>query len=890
MNTYLPQALSFATTSLSNFASSINFWTSFEQAFGQGYDRPLAETIRQSLVDGSFMLPVQVLDSQAMGLAVGAFAAATDKIYLRDDLVNSGDVSLIGAVIVEELGHAIDARVNLVESPGDEGAIFRMLVGGDTISANLLAELQAEDDWGKILVDGQELVVEMAVFNGTTGNDTLGGLFLDDNVGNDLFYPLTGSDHVNGGIGTDTLIVDYSIHTSTSSAPGIEYSTSDIVNGNGSFYARLTNSTSISVLYTSIEKFNITGTQYGDRIIGGNNNDTLIGGDGNDTLIGGGGNDSIFSGDGDDTIGDFIGFGGTSLGVYDGGSGNDKASINISTSTADNLVDVVADITNFGLQLISIESISITSGSGDDTVTGGTLSDQINGGSGNDIINVGTDGRDIVNGGSGTDTLIVDYSTHTSTYFAPGIGYSNYDIVNGNGLFSAFINNATTRSVSYASIEKFNITGTQYGDDIRGGNGNDTLIGGDGNDTISGGSGNDLLIGGSGNDTYVVQNSVGGGTVIEDISATNSLQLSTSINIVNGLSRFGTNLIIDLNGDQQFNAANDLTINNFFSTSGTAGSGFISTLQNLSGNAVLNQFKPTRNDFGNDDKSDILWRNTNGDVYAYQMNGFSVASEGLVGNASSDWTIAGTGDFNGDSKADILWRNNITGLTYQWQIDGNTKIAEGEIRTVSNDWQISSTGDFNGDGKSDILWRNTNSGAAYIYQMNGLAVASEGLVRNISNDWQIAGTGDFNADGKSDILWRNANTGLTYLYLMNGTGIAAEAEVRNVSNDWVIEGIDDFNGDSKSDILWRNTNSGTAYIYQMDGATVTNEGVIGTVPVNQGWNISGTGDYNGDSKADILWRNNSGLTYLWTVDGLNKLGEGAIRQVDNSWQIAAPTI
>jgi FG-GAP-like repeat len=125
---------------------------------------------------------------------------------------------------------------------------------------------------------------------------------------------------------------------------------------------------------------------------------------------------------------------------------------------------------------------------------------------------------------------------------------------------------------------------------------------------------------------------------------------------------------------------------------------------------------------------------------------------------------------------------------------------------------------------------------------------------------------------------------------MNGTSITAEAEVRNVTNDWVIEGIDDFNGDSKSDILWRNTNSGTAYIYQMDGATVTNEGFIGTVPVNQGWNISGTGDYNGDSKADILWRNNSGLTYLWTVDGLNKLGEGAIRQVDNSWQIAAPTI
>jgi FG-GAP-like repeat len=296
-----------------------------------------------------------------------------------------------------------------------------------------------------------------------------------------------------------------------------------------------------------------------------------------------------------------------------------------------------------------------------------------------------------------------------------------------------------------------------------------------------------------------------------------------------------------------------------------------------------------KTDFGSDRKSDILWRNSNGSVYAYQMNGTSVASEGLLGTATNDWVIAGTGDFDANGKADILWRNSITGLVYGWQIDGNTKVGEGGIRTVSLDWQISGTGDFNGDGKSDILWRNVNSGATYIYQMNGLAVAGEGLVRNVSNDWKIAGTGDFNADGKSDILWRNINTGSTYVYLMNGIGVAAEAEVRQVTNDWVIEGVDDFNGDGKSDILWRNTNSGTAYIYQMNGTAINGEGAVGTVPVNQGWNIAGTGDYNGDSKADILWRNNSGLTYLWTMDGLNKLGEGAIRQVDNSWQIAAPT-
>jgi FG-GAP repeat len=79
------------------------------------------------------------------------------------------------------------------------------------------------------------------------------------------------------------------------------------------------------------------------------------------------------------------------------------------------------------------------------------------------------------------------------------------------------------------------------------------------------------------------------------------------------------------------------------------------------------------------------------------------------------------------------------------------------------------------------------------------------------------------------------------------------------------------------------TFSGT-YIYQMNGLTIANEGSIGVAASEL--QIAGTGDFNGDSKADILWRNDNGATSLWTIDGLNKLGEKSIRQVDDTWQIA----
>ena len=46
---------------------------------------------------------------------------------------------------------------------------------------------------------------------------------------------------------------------------------------------------------------------------------------------------------------------------------------------------------------------------------------------------------------------------------------------------------------------------------------------------------------------------------------------------------------------------------------------------------------------------------------------------------------------------------------------------------------------------------------------------------------------------------------------------------------WVVAGTGDFNGDGKSDILWRNTVTGETYIYLMDGLTLLPGGYLPTV-------------------------------------------------------------
>jgi hypothetical protein len=49
--------------------------------------------------------------------------------------------------------------------------------------------------------------------------------------------------------------------------------------------------------------------------------------------------------------------------------------------------------------------------------------------------------------------------------------------------------------------------------------------------------------------------------------------------------------------------------------------------------------------------------------------------------------------------------------------------------------------------------------------------------------------------------------------------------------------------------------------------------------------VVNSGDYNGDSNADLLWRDNAGTLVLWELDGPTILANSAIGTVPTHWQI-----
>ena len=114
---------------------------------------------------------------------------------------------------------------------------------------------------------------------------------------------------------------------------------------------------------------------------------------------------------------------------------------------------------------------------------------------------------------------------------------------------------------------------------------------------------------------------------------------------------------------------------------------------------------------------------------------------------------------------------------------------------------------------------------------------------------------------------------------------ASSGGIGSVSSDWVIAGVGDFNGEGKSDILWRNSTTGQVYLWFMNGASLASGGSVSYVsPV---WNIEGVGDYDGSGRAGILWRNSSTQqVYIWLMNGTTVGSTGTPGTPDATWQIA----
>ena len=270
-------------------------------------------------------------------------------------------------------------------------------------------------------------------------------------------------------------------------------------------------------------------------------------------------------------------------------------------------------------------------------------------------------------------------------------------------------------------------------------------------------------------------------------------------------------------------------------------------------------------------------------------------------------TIARPVDFNADGIDDLLWRGADNSIA-SW-ISGGAKVT---IGSVAPSTQIEGTGDFNGDGRGDILFQHRRPPGRHLADERQPDRGHRPTSARPPTGWHIRGTGDFNGNGADDILWRNDNGQVATWQIDQraarrrsrssarrrrvahraarrlqrrrprrhpvaqrqrpGRRLADERQrparhdraVGSAPASWHIAATGDFNGDGRDDILWRNDN-GQVAAWLMNGGQISSIATVGSAPAS--WHIAGTGDLNGNGTDDIILQNDNGQIAGWLMNG-----------------------
>ncbi|GET40719.1 C39 family peptidase [Microseira wollei] len=165
-NPIVELALQSAYGYLKGLATDADFINKMNLAFGNNWNGEVASKLVQEFGGGNFSaLPgIEILPSAAINGANGAFASLTNTVYLSEEFIaqNAGNPGAITSVVLEEIGHYIDSKINTSDAAGDEGDIFARLVQGQTISADELLGLKAEDDSAVLKLNGQVFWIEQS--------------------------------------------------------------------------------------------------------------------------------------------------------------------------------------------------------------------------------------------------------------------------------------------------------------------------------------------------------------------------------------------------------------------------------------------------------------------------------------------------------------------------------------------------------------------------------------------------------------------------------------------------------------------------------------------------------------------------------------------------------
>ncbi|HEX2830378.1 MAG TPA: hypothetical protein VHP37_28840 [Burkholderiales bacterium] len=143
-------------------------------------------------------------------------------------------------------------------------------------------------------------------------------------------------------------------------------------------------------------------------------------------------------------------------------------------------------------------------------------------------------------------------------------------------------------------------------------------------------------------------------------------------------------------------------------------------------------------------------------MFVWLLNASGGVNGVNTGNLGADWQILdGSADHNGDGTSDLVMRQT-NGDVSVWLMDGSNHVEKALPHLDNAGSLVSARGDYNADGISDVMWRHTD-GTVLEWLMDSVGDVGASNQFSVDTTWSIVdAVGDRDANGSSDVLWRSS--------------------------------------------------------------------------------------------------------------------------------------
>lgn len=287
-------------------------------------------------------------------------------------------------------------------------------------------------------------------------------------------------------------------------------------------------------------------------------------------------------------------------------------------------------------------------------------------------------------------------------------------------------------------------------------------------------------------------------------------------------------------------------------------------------------------DFNNDGKQDFAvasspFQSGLADVEVALGDGAGGFTKKSVTSFGVPYALA-TADFNGDGKLDLAVTTRSNGRVTILLNDGTggflSNASNATSYIVGPQATAIKTGDFNNDTKADLVVVTPffNNFVVLLGDGNGnFTISGGGSLQGSSSFVEDVDVADFNADGKADLAIVRSGVNAVQVLAGDGTGQFVNYATLSVPGVPISVVARDFNGDGKPDIA--TTNSELIDTTRLLRVTVfLNNATPSFSPAanysTDGGGILGVGDFDGDSKPDLVV--SSGALFIGlTLNGLD---------------------